>query len=137
MMRAALFAALLAVSPGAFACGYCVEDKIAAVYDHASIAKAIGQRHPVVFFAIEGNLKQDDATRRQIDAIAASAPGVDPGSVRISLDAASLAIAFDPRRTSLVMVQRALERKLAALGLSLLAMRIMETSGELAAVRRR
>lgn len=136
-MRRILIAAWLAASGSAYACGYCVEDKIAAVYDHAAVARAIGQKHPVVFFAIDGNLKQDDSTRRRIDAIAASTPGVDPRSVRLSLDAASLAVAFDPRRTSLVTVQSALERKLAALGLSLLAMRIMETPGDLAAVRRR
>jgi hypothetical protein len=61
---------------------------------------------------------------------------VDKDSVRVSMELASLAIVFDPRLTSLVQVQKALDRKLAVLGLSLLAMRTMDSPGDLAAVRR-
>ena len=69
--------------------------------------------------------------------MAASAPGVDGDSVRISLESASLAVAFDPRRGNLAKVQESLDRALAAMGLSLLAMRVMDSPGDLAAVRRR
>jgi hypothetical protein len=136
-LRSALLAALLAASPAAYACGHCVEDKIAGVYDHAAVTRAIGAKHTVVFFAIDGALKPGQPMRMKIEKIAASVPGVDPGSARVSMELASLAIAFDPRRTNLAGVQKDLERKLAALRLSLLAMRIMDQPGDLAAVRGR
>jgi hypothetical protein len=68
--------------------------------------------------------------------MAASAPGVDKDSVRISRRAASLAIAFDPRRGDLTKVQEILDRRLAVMGLALLAMRVMDSPGDLAAVRK-
>ena len=46
--------ALVAATP-AIGCGHCVEDKVAAVYDHGLIMKALGEHHQVVFFGIEGN----------------------------------------------------------------------------------
>jgi hypothetical protein len=132
-----IFAALLTASSAALACGHCVEDKIAGVYDHAAVTKAIGEKHTVVFFAIDGTLKPGQPMRMKIEKIAASVPGVDKGSVRVSMELASLALAFDPRRASLVQVQKALERTLAELGLSILAMRTMDSPGDLAAVRSR
>jgi len=134
-MRATLLAALLAASPAALACGHCVEDKVASVYDHAAVTRAIAAKHTVVFFAIDGTLKPGQPMRLRIERIAASVPGVDARSVRLSMELATLALAFDPRRASLVDVQARLERKLAPLGLSLLAMRLMDQPGDLAAVR--
>jgi len=135
MARAALLAVLLAASPAAFACGHCVEDKVASVYDHAAVTRAIAAKHTVVFFAIDGTLKPGQPMRLRIERLAASVPGVDAASVRLSMELASLALAFDSRRTTLLDVQAGLERKLAPLGLSLLAMRLMDTPGDLAAVR--
>ena len=42
-MRGALFALLFASAP-ALACGVCVEDKIAAVYDHAAVQKSLAAK---------------------------------------------------------------------------------------------
>jgi hypothetical protein len=89
----------------------------------------------VVFFAIDGELKHGAATRARIEKLAAAVPGVEPASVRLSTEAAALALAFDPRRTSLTAVQQTLERKLAAQKLSLLAMRVMDRPGDLAAAK--
>ena len=134
-MRAALLAVLLAAGQAALACGHCVEDKIAAVYDHAAITRAVAAKKTVVFFAIDGTLRPGQPMRLKIEQLAASVRGVDAGSVRLSMELASLALAFDPRRASLVDVQAGLERKLAPLGLSLLAMRLMEQPGDLTAAR--
>ena len=121
----------------ASACGYCVEDKIAAVYDHAAVSRALQENRTVVFFAIDGALRTGEAEKRKLEGIVASVPGVDRQSVRLSIELATLALAFDPRRANLGQVQNVLDRKLAALGLSLLAMRVMDKPGDLAAVRRR
>jgi hypothetical protein len=133
MTRLSILIVLLLQPAFALACGHCVEDKIAGVYDHAAVTRAIGAKHMVVFFAIDGALEPGQPMRTRIEKIAASVPGVDPGSVRVSMELAALAVAFDPKRTRLGEVQETLDRKLAALRLSLLAMRIMDRPGDLAA----
>jgi hypothetical protein len=125
------------LSAKAWACGYCVEDKIAAVYDHASVTRSLAAGRTVVFFALEGELKHGAATRARIEKLAATVPGIEPDSVRASTDVAALALAFDPKRTSFAEVQKALERKLAAQRLSLLALRVMDRPADLAAAERR
>ena len=122
-MRAAAFALLL-VSSQALACGVCVEDKIAAVYDHAAVHQALAAKRTVVFFAIDGKLVVNERSKRAISDIARATPGVDAASVRVSCELASMALAFDGRRTNLVKVQESLEKRLAPQGLSLLAMQV-------------
>ena len=119
-----------------FACGYCAEDKVASVYDHAVVKKALGNTHHVAFFHIDGVLVPGDGVRRAIQASAQSVEGVDRGSVRISLDTASASIAFDPRRVSLVSLQNALDRKLAPKKLSLFFFQVMDRPGELKSAKR-
>ena len=132
-MRTTLFCVLLAASAAAHACGYCVEDKVAAVYDHAVVTRALADGHMVIFFAIGGTLR---TKRVALESIAESVPGVDKGSARAAVELASLSVAFDPRRASLTTVQRHLDRKFAALGLSLAVLRTMDKPGELASGRR-
>lgn len=55
---------------------------------------------------------------------------------KIRFSMASLAVAFDPRRTAFADVQKALERKLAAKKLSLLPLRVMDSPAELKTVNR-
>jgi hypothetical protein len=138
-VRAAIAAAglLLALqAPAALACGYCVEDKIAAAYDHAAVARALSRKHHVAFFHIDGALAPGERTRRALEALAESTEGVDKGSARVSVESASLAVAFDPRRTPIVEVQKGLERKLAAKQLSLLPLRLMDRPAEIKTVNR-
>jgi hypothetical protein len=110
----------------ALACGYCVEDKIASVYDHAVITRALEARHQIAFFGIDGAVVVDTKSVREIEALAGNVEGADKGSLRISLDSAALAVAFDPRRTSFSALQKSLEKKLAAKHLSLLPLRVMD-----------
>ena len=124
-LRAALVAALLA-PVAALACGVCVEDKIAAVYDHAAVHQALAAKRTVVFFAIDGKLVANERTRRSIAEMARATAGVDARSVRVSTELASMVLAFDARRTNLVRVQESLEGRLSALGLSLLAMQVRD-----------
>ncbi|HXM82392.1 MAG TPA: hypothetical protein VN929_10775 [Burkholderiales bacterium] len=134
-MRNTLFCALLAASATAYACGYCVEDKVAAVYDHAVVTRALSAKHVVVFFAIDGALAGGQRTQRSIEDTARAVPGVDAASVRVSVELAALSIAFDPRRTTLAAVEKVLDRRLAPFGLSLLTMKLMDRPGELNARR--
>ena len=123
IVRPILLAGLFAASSAAHPCGYCVEDKIAAVYDHGAVMQAIGRRQTTVFFFIDGPIRE---SRSRLHALAESTPGVQHGSVRVSVEAASLALAIDPRRANLATVQNRLEKKLRPLGLSLLVMQTMD-----------
>lgn len=125
------------VTSAAFACGYCVEDKIAAVYDHSVAMRAVAQKHQVVFFAVEGIIPPGEGSRRKLEAIVESLVGVDRGSARASVESASLSAAFDPAHASLAAMERALSRKLAARGLSVAVLRVMEKPAELKPVGKR
>lgn len=119
----------LAFAPHASAAaarGVRAEDRIAAVYDHGSVVQALGRKHNVAFFSIYGALSPESGTRRAIEAIAESAFGVVKGSARVSVETASLSLAFDPQRAAFAAIQRILDRKLAAKRLSLLPMRILD-----------
>ena len=125
-MRAIVLAALLALSQRVLACGYCVEDKMAAVYDHATVTRALAQKHHVAFFHIEGELAPGPATKRTLEALANDLAGVDRGSARVSPESAVLSVAFDPQRTPAVALQATLERKLAARRNSLMLLQVMD-----------
>jgi hypothetical protein len=122
---------LAAVTSSALACGYCIEDKIAAVYGHAVATRAIAHRHQVVFFAIEGTIPPGEASRRMLEANTRALAGIDKGSVRVSVEAAVVSAEFDPTRATLVDAELALNRKLAARGLHASIMRVIEKPGEL------
>lgn len=128
-MRATLLAGALAAqlagAAPARACGVCVEDKMAAVYDHAMVLTALGQKHHVAFFHIDGSLVTGDSTKQALLKIAGSAAAADKGGVRVSVESASLAVAFDPQRTSVAALQNDLERRLAARKFSLMLLQVL------------
>jgi len=130
MFRVLILAALLAAAPLARACGYCVEDKMASVYDHAVVTAALGKKHQVAFFHVEGALPPGEEGGRALERLAGAASGVDPGSARASAGSASLSVAFDPRRTPVMKLQQEIERKLAARKLSLMLLQVMDRPAE-------
>ncbi|HEX3061838.1 MAG TPA: hypothetical protein VHP55_04185 [Usitatibacter sp.] len=93
---APLLAAAVLAPAAALACGACVEDKVAATYDHAVVTKAARQGKVVVF--AEPRTAADPArVERALRAAAARAPGVEPASVRASQSPAALSFVLDPR----------------------------------------
>jgi hypothetical protein len=127
-VRRTLACVLLAIGADALACGYCVEDRVAAVYDHALVVKSLDRRHRVVFLAIEGPLATADAERGAIESALRGVPGVDSGSLRVSLTGAALSFAYDPARGGLGAIMAGLERRLAPRGLSLSLLRVVDPS---------
>ena len=123
-------------SPASLACGHCVEDKIAGVYDHAVVTHALGMKHQVLFFAIEGQLPSTAVELQTLQHAVAGSYGVDANSTRISTAVASLSVAIDPRRTSIPMLERSLKIKLAKRNLSLQLLRVMDKPAELRTVSR-
>jgi len=82
----------------AIACGVCLEDKVAATYDHALVQRALGQ-HRVVVFA-EPRSAVDERRLKAFAARAARAPGVDASTVRTSAAPQSVSFVLDPKRAS-------------------------------------
>ncbi len=122
-MRAVAILAGLALARGALACGYCVEDKIAAAYTHAVIVRAADRRHEVAFLSLEGALArgQERAVARAVE----STPGVDPGTVRVSLENGAVSFAFDPSRASLESIVGGVRGKLAPKGAGVSVLRVL------------
>jgi hypothetical protein len=110
---------------GALACGYCVEDRVAAAYDHALIVRALERKHGVAFLAIEGPLAASVELQSAITGMIEATRGVDRGTARVSLASASLSFAYDPARPGLGPIMRALENKLVAKGLRLSMLRVI------------
>ena len=116
---AAALALLLALgSAASFACGHCVEDRIAAVYDHALLQRSLASNHPVLFFAWDGPVTRNDASRQKIMALTSAVAGVDKDSTRVSMEPASLALAFDPQQSNAQAIETALQKKLGSLTIS-------------------
>ena len=110
---------LLIQGSSAFACGHCIEDKIASVYDYAIVSKAVSEKHIVVFFSIEGPLVANEDSKQKIKSLVEKMNGVDPKSIKLSMDTASLSVAFDPTRISYAVLLDSLEKKLVSKKLTL------------------
>jgi hypothetical protein len=102
----------LAATP-ALGCGHCVEDKVAAVYDHAALAAALAQHRQTAYFAIDGPLQAGAEPRRVIARALRSVDGVDSRSLRLAADAGSLSLSYDAERTSSGKIMDILNRTLA------------------------
>jgi len=135
-MRTSAFLAALAFTAGsAYACGICVEDRVAAVFDNAVVDQAIGARRHVAFYGVEGSLPATKESRRALlDALYAS--GAAKGSARVSLESASVSAAFDPGRTTLTRLGNDAARRLAPNGLGLTPLRVIDEGGVLKASTR-
>ena len=128
-VAAAGLAAALAGALDAAACGVCVEDRVAAVYHRASIDRALARGQQVAFFGIDGSLPATAATRKAV-AAAVEREGVR-GSARVSMESSTVAVAFDPSRTSVARLRAAASHDLASRGLSLEALRVIGADGTL------
>lgn len=126
-MRAAI-AGLALISVQAFACGYCIEDKIAATYDHAVVTRALAAKHHVAFLQVDGTAQ----SRAALEKAVYSALAVDRGTVRVSADLQTVSFAFDPTRANLGAIHARIEKQL---GVPLMPLQVMERPGDLKMVK--
>ena len=90
LLRLTTATAMIA-SGAALACGACVEDKVAATYDHAVISQAKAKPQQVLFVALDGPNAERAAQR--ITAAAAKVRGVETKTLRMSASPAAFSIA--------------------------------------------
>jgi hypothetical protein len=90
-------------------CGACIEDKVAATYDHAVVLRASASGDVMVFCEVVGPL---DAAR--LKAVVRGVRGVKRRSVRVSARLAALSFAFHPEdrspQAAVELMQHALAR---------------------------
>jgi hypothetical protein len=127
---AAMAIGLAFAAPCAYACGFCVEDRVAAVYDHAVVEAATARHRAVAFFAVEGDLKPGAASQRALVAALEAGGGIR-GSARVAVENAACSIAYDPARVSLADLTTRAGRVLGAKGLALAPLRVTDRHGEL------
>jgi hypothetical protein len=89
-------ATMFAIPASGHACGACVEDKVAATYDHAVVKSANLRHQQVVFVAIDS--AGSPRWRERIVSAARKVTGVEPGSVRTSIEPAAFSFALDASR---------------------------------------
>ena len=116
--------ALALITAPAFACGYCVEDKVAAAYDHSVVARALGQHHEVLFLSLEFARPVTADAATSIRNSAEGIVGVDRGTVRVAVESGALSLAYDPRRAAVGDILKKLDRDLARLGMSFALLRV-------------
>ncbi|MGZ5060882.1 MAG: hypothetical protein ACXWAU_03355 [Usitatibacter sp.] len=126
--RALAFAIASLALPAA-ACGICIEDRVAAVYDQPTVDRAVVRHQQVAFFALNGSVVATPETRRAV--IAALDRAGIKGTAHVSLESATASVAYDPRRASVASLAAAGDRALASRSLKLEALRITGADGKL------
>jgi len=120
-----LFTAVLAVAPGmAVGCGACIEDKMAATYDHAIVAEAAATGRLVVFyeFALAGD--PNNVTAQLLRAVPL-VKGVQRGSVRVSAVPPAFSFVLDPHAQTPQAVTAELQRRVGNPALHIKLIRVM------------
>jgi hypothetical protein len=115
--------AALALPCLALACGICVEDQIAATYDHAVVALAESSGRRVLFTAVRGENAGAPGSGAKIRRAISSVTGVDRDSIRVSLLPPAASFSWNPRSLDTRAVLRAINDRLAGTGLTLAALR--------------
>ena len=118
-------AALTAMSSAAvLACGVCIDDKVAATYDHAVVTRDVARHQLMVFGEIAGAVDMKVATSR-IARAAPEVPGIDRRSVRTSLAPAAFSFALDPAAQAPDAAVAELQKRLHVPGATLVVLRVM------------
>jgi len=100
------------VSLNVLACGYCLEDRIASVYDHVLVAKTKQLNQKMLYLIWDGPANRDEAMRHELIFITSRLPGITKGSVRVSLEPATIGLAYQPSKISREQVETLLLQKL-------------------------
>jgi hypothetical protein len=108
------------------ACGVCVEDKVAATYDHAVVMKAEARHHLVVFGEIDGAVSIETVTA-SILAAARRVQGIDRGTVRTSASPPAFSFALDPAARTPDSAVAELQKRLRTQGVKLSLLRVMSS----------
>ena len=116
--QALLASALCAMPVLGMACGHCLEDRVASVYDHALVAHSKLHKQTLMYLVWDGPVDRTPATRQWLLKAIGAIQGVVGASVRVSMEPPTIALAYDPLRTRAADLEKALQAKLAVKGLT-------------------
>ena len=116
--RSLLASALCAMPVLSMACGHCLEDRVASVYDHALVEHSKQHKQTMMYLVWDGPVDRSAATRQWLLKAISAVQGVVGHSVRVSMEPPTIALAYDPLRTRAVDLEKAFQAKLAAKGLT-------------------
>jgi hypothetical protein len=114
------------LSAPSLACGVCIEDKVAATYDHAVVTRAGALHHLVVFGEIDGAVSIKRVTA-SISAAARRVQGIDPGTIRTSASPPAFSFALDPAAQAPDAAVAELQKRMRTQGVRLNVLRIMSS----------
>jgi hypothetical protein len=130
VIAAALAALLAGAALPALSCGYCIEDRVAAVYDQPAVDRAKARGHSVAFLGIEG-ANVDWHAAHAVRSALESVRGVDRGTAHAKAENAAVAVSYDPSVTSLDALVAKANKPLARDGITLAALRVIDAGGKL------
>ncbi len=116
--QALLTCALCVIGPVAIACGHCLEDRVASVYDHALVERSKQHKQTLMYLVWDGPVDRTAATRLWLLKAISAVQGVVGQSVRVSMEPPTIALAYDPLHTRATDLEKALQAKLAAKGMT-------------------
>ena len=115
--RSLLASFLFLLSSNVFACGYCLQDRIASVYDHVLVAKTKQLNQKMLYLVWDGPAARDETTKRHLIAIASRIQGVTKGSVRVALEPPTIGLAYQPSIISRERIEALLLQQLRSMNI--------------------
>jgi hypothetical protein len=117
LRRSLLASFLFLLSSNVFACGYCLQDRIASVYDHVLVAKTKQLNQKMLYLVWDGPAARDESTKRHLIAIASRIQGVIKGSVRVALEPPTIGLAYQPSIISQERIETLLLQQLRSMNI--------------------
>jgi hypothetical protein len=117
MTRSFLANFLFLLNWNAFACGYCLQDRIASVYDHVLVAKTKQLNQKMLYMVWDGPAARDETTKRHLLAIVSRVRGVTKDSVRVALEPPTIGLAYQPSIISRERIETLLLQQLRSMNI--------------------
>ncbi|MDD5249797.1 MAG: hypothetical protein PHY45_12465 [Rhodocyclaceae bacterium] len=110
----------------ALACGHCIEDRVAAVYDYGVAQQAGREGLRVAYLGIAGRSAETAAAAAATGDALRGIAGVAPGTLRVAAAPAAAAFAWSGDEAALARILQTANRRLVAAGLRLELLRVWE-----------
>ena len=117
LRRSLLASFLFFLNWNVYACGYCLQDRIASVYDHVLVAKTKQLNQKMLYLVWDGPAARDETTKRHLLAIVSRIRGVTKDSVRVALEPPTIGLAYQPSIISRDLIESLLLKELRAMNI--------------------
>ena len=112
-------AILAFAAAGALACGLCVEDRVAAVYDYGVELQAGSSGQAIAYLGVHGRRAESAQAAALVAEVLTACPAVAAGTVRTSASPAAASFAWEGGEPALPAILASIRSRLAEAGLGL------------------